>query len=78
MSIGYTGLIIDQKAILGMFNKVKIVSLETYETNTTLTSKWHETMTVKFNSKFKALLFIARLKKEQYNRLRIMLKNNIK
>jgi len=75
MSIGYTGLIIDQKAILGMFNTVKIISLETYETNTILTSKWHKTMTIKFNSKFKALLFVTRFKKEQYKRLRNMLKS---
>lgn len=70
MSIGYTGLILNIKGYLNFFNKkiVNIYVTETFETSTTMTVSDRFVKKQKFDSKFRALMFIARLNKKQFNK----------
>ena len=74
MSSGYTGLVLDSRASRGLFKKVIIEHLETFETYDMITSSWHKVRTFKFKSKFKANLFFARVNAGQIERSRAMLK----
>ncbi len=74
MSSGYTGLVLDQRASRGFFNKVSIHSLETFETSDMITSSWHKVRTFKFDNRFQVNMFLARFRKGQFTRIKKILK----
>jgi hypothetical protein len=68
VSHGRTGLILRAWPELGLFNKVHIMYSESYELSDRMTSVEYISRTFKFNSRFRALLFIERIERDQQDR----------
>ena len=63
MSYGYTGMIFNYRAKLGLFNRVKVYALEGFETSNFITSTWHLHHVKKFKKRFTALRYIVKINK---------------
>ena len=61
MSYGRTGLIIRVWYQRGWFNTVKVMHVETYETTDCMTCVEYVARRIKFPSRFRANLFLARM-----------------
>lgn len=77
MSYGYTGLVLEEKAVFGFFKKtVSILHLETFEMETTLTSSWHKVKSFKFKNSYAAKRFLVAVNSKRISKALKILKNN--